>query len=200
MDIVALLNAGVKCNASDLHLSPGSYPLLRVDGDLTKIDNSQTLTANVIKELVYSLINKEQQHALETYFELDFAIKIPDLGGVRVNAFHQLNGIAAVFRFIPNTIPSLNNIIESPVVFEKILQLSSGLILVTGPTGCGKSTTLAAMIDSINSSQASHIITIEDPIEYIHQNKKSLINQRQVHRDTVTFATALRSALREDPD
>jgi len=200
MDIKYLLAASVKEHASDLHLSPNSCPIMRINGELVRIEEAAVLNQDAIRDLIYSVMDKEQQRVLETYLELDFAITIPEVASFRVNAFKQINGLAAVFRVIPNQIPLLNTIVDKTDVFTKLLQLSSGLILVTGPTGCGKSTTIAAMIDYINTTQTSHIITIEDPIEFIHQSKKSLINQRQVHRDTVTFSAALRSALREDPD
>lgn len=200
MDIQSLLAASVKEGASDLHISPGSCPLLRINGELVKIKDTPILTGEMIKELLYNVMDTEQQSILETYLEFDFGINIPGLAGFRVNAFHQMHGLAGVFRVIPAEVPTLDSIIENANLFKHLLELSSGLILLTGPTGCGKSSTIAAMIDHINLTQTSHIITIEDPIEYIHSNKKSLINQRQVHRDTSTFAAALRSALREDPD
>jgi len=200
MDVMPLLKTSVKQLASDLHLSPDSRPILRINGELLPINDTAILSSNMIKDMVYSLMDKDQQRSLETYFELDFALTIPNLAGFRINVFRQMHGLAAVFRIIPNDIPTLQSVIDNTSVFENILNLSSGLILVTGPTGCGKSTTLAALIDYINRTQSSHIITIEDPIEFIHQSKKSLVNQRQVHRDTATFSAALRSALREDPD
>jgi twitching motility protein PilT len=199
LDIETLFKISVKRNASDLHLSTGSPPLLRIDGELVILENIPILNGNTIKKLVYSIMDQDQQHLFESSLELDFFVLFPHLAGFRVNVFYQLHGIAAVFRIIPPEIPTLDKL-NSPPIFKELLKLYNGLILITGPTGCGKTTTLAAMIDYINSTQSSHIITIEDPIEFIHQNKKSLINQRQVFRETTSFNAALRSALREDPD
>ena len=199
MRIAELLQAGVKQNASDLHLSAGMPPLLRVDGELLPIDDQAIITPDEMHALLYSVMEKEQQQEFESTLELDFALVVPDLGRFRVNVFHQANGFAAVFRVIPSVIPTLESL-NLPPVFETLLDKPNGLILVTGPTGSGKSTTLAAMVDYINVHHASHIITIEDPIEFTHRSKKALINQREVHRDTRDFAAALRSALREDPD
>lgn len=199
MDIAELLKMSVDQNASDLHLSPGLRPMLRIDGDLRPATELSPLDAETIKNLVYSVMEPGQQQALETELELDFGVNIPQVAGFRVNAFHQIHGLAAVFRVIPEKMPTLDQL-NLPPVFKRLLDLPNGLILLTGPTGSGKSTTLAAMVDYINENQECHIITIEDPIEFIHQSKKSLINQRQVHRDTHDFAAALRSALREDPD
>ena len=199
MDLMELLNLSVKENASDLHLSPGSPPILRIDGSLITIKDAPVFDANMTKSLVYSVMDKEQQRAFESSLELDFTVLLPEVAGFRVNAFHQVHGVAAVFRVIPSQIPTLE-FLNAPPIFKQLLELSSGLILVTGPTGCGKSTTLAAMLAYLNKTQSDHIITIEDPIEFIHHNNKSLINQRQVHRDSAAFSTALRAALREDPD
>jgi len=199
MEIAQLLELSVKQKASDLHISPGQPPLLRINGELAPIESIPALDANATKDLIYSTMRKEQQQEFEKALELDFSTNVPKVAGFRVNAFRQINGIAAVFRVIPEAIPTFEEL-DLPLVFKELLDLPNGLILVTGPTGSGKSTTLAAMIDYININQANHIITIEDPIEFIHQSKKSLINQRQIHRDTHDFAAALRSALREDPD
>lgn len=199
MNIVDLLELSVKKNASDLHLAPGLSPLMRIDGELIPVSELPVNNAEVTKQLIYSAMNENQQQQLEKRLELDFGMTVPNMASFRVNAFHQINGIAAVFRVIPEKIPTMEQL-DLPVVIKDLLSLPNGLILVTGPTGSGKSTTLAAMVDYININDSCHIITIEDPIEFIHQSKKSLINQRQVHRDTVDFATALRSALREDPD
>lgn len=199
MELKQLLEACVKEKASDLHISPGIHPLIRIDGDLIPIKDSAPLSADETKALVYGAMSKEQQAEFEKTWEFDFATVVPALARFRVNAFFQMYGVAAVFRVIPEDAPSLESL-ELPPVFNNLLDLPNGLILVTGPTGSGKSTTLAAMVDYINRKDASHIITIEDPIEFTHKSKKSLINQRQVHRDTHDFAAALRASLREDPD
>jgi twitching motility protein PilT len=199
MDLKELLVSSVEQHASDLHLSPGLPPLMRINGDLAPLAGSAALSNEDIQTLVFGSMSKNQQLEFEKTLELDYATTVENVAGFRVNAFHQLHGIAAVFRVIPNKIPSLGEL-NLPPVFETLLNLPNGLILVTGPTGSGKSTTLAAMVDYINVQHESHIITIEDPIEFVHQSKKSLINQRQVHRDTVDFTAALRSALRQDPD
>ncbi|MHB1948164.1 MAG: type IV pilus twitching motility protein PilT [Gammaproteobacteria bacterium] len=199
MELKDLLEFSVKQNASDLHLSPGLPPMIRINGDLVHAPNMAVLSVDETKTLIYSSMEPEQQKEFEKELELDFAVQIPNLAGFRVNAFRQIHGIAAVFRVIPEKIPTLEEL-NLPSVFKDLLKLPNGIILVTGPTGSGKSTTLAAMVDYINEQEECHIITIEDPIEFIHHSKKSLINQRQVHRDTHDFSIALRSALREDPD
>ncbi len=194
-----LLEYAVKHDSSDLHLSPGVPPMIRIHGDLIPMENYSALEPNDIKKLMYSMMEDEQKKQFESQLELDYSLNIRDLAGFRVNVFYKLNGMAAVLRVIPSQIPTLDEL-DLPQVFKTLLELPNGLILVTGPTGSGKSTTLAAMIDYINRNQSCHIITIEDPIEFIHQSKKCLINQRQVHRDTKDFTIALRSALRQDPD
>lgn len=199
MEIVDFLKLCVAQKASDLHISPEQPPILRIDGDIAPMKDSAVLTPEQTKEFIYSVMTKEQQSLFEKNLELDFALEVKDIARFRVNAFHQAKGIAAAFRVIPTNVPTIDEL-QLPPVFKKLLDLPNGLILVTGPTGSGKSTTLAAMIDYINTHQASHIITIEDPIEFTHNSKKSLINQRESGRDTHDFATALRSALREDPD
>lgn len=199
MELTELLEHSVKQNASDLHLSPGLPPLIRVNGDLTPVQDHPVLDASAIKAMVYSIMDQQQQKEFEEVFELDYATVVPNVARFRVNAFFQIHGIAAVFRAIPEKTPTLDQL-ELPPVFKELLDLPNGLILVTGPTGSGKSTTLAAMVDHINTNEAEHIITIEDPIEFLHKSKKSLVNQRQVHRDTHDFAAALRASLREDPD
>lgn len=199
MDLQSLLDYSIQKNASDLHLSPGHYPILRIDGDLISIATMQKLDEQAVKELIYSAMDREQQAVFESSLELDFAYISPSGNCFRVNAFHELRGICGVFRIIPSSIPTLESL-GTPIVMKELLNLSSGLILVTGPTGCGKSTTLAAMINHINNHQNCHIITIEDPIEFVHESKQSLIHQRQIFRDSASFSTALRSALREDPD
>jgi twitching motility protein PilT len=199
MEINQLLTLAVKQKASDLHVSPGSPPMLRVNGDLTSIPEFSVLDAKITHDLIYSAMDEEQRKKFESTLELDFSINIPSLAEFRVNAFHEMNGVAAVFRIIPVEIPTLDQL-GMPEVFKQLMNLPHGLILVTGATGSGKTTTLAAMVNYINLNKACHIITIEDPIEFIHQSNKSLINQRQVYRDTHDFTNALRSALREDPD
>jgi len=199
IEINDLLELSFKQKASDLHLSPESHPVIRVDGDLVVLKDLPVLDADNIKRLVYGLLDEEQQHVFESALEFDFAVFLPKLAGFRVNIFHQLRGISAVFRVIPSELPTLDKL-ETPPVFKELLKLANGLILITGPTGCGKSTTSAAMIEHLNTTQTGHVITIEDPIEFIHQNKKCLIHQRQVYRDSVSFNSALRASLREDPD
>nr|WP_148340796.1 type IV pilus twitching motility protein PilT [Aquicella siphonis] len=199
MDLTNLLTFSIEQRASDVHLSPGQPPILRIDGDLMPLLELPLLDAETIKRLIYSVLDKEQQREFESALELDFAFVLPNADAFRVNIFHQLNGISGVFRVIPAEIPKLDSL-GAPAVIKELLDLSSGLILVTGPTGCGKSTTLAAMIEYINHSQQCHIITIEDPIEFVHKSKRSLVHQRQIYRDSASFSTALRSALREDPD
>jgi len=198
MDIAELLAFSVKHDASDLHLSAGLPPMIRVDGDIRRI-NVPVLDHKTVHELVYDIMNDKQRKDYEEFFEVDFSFEIPGLARFRVNAFNQDRGAAAVFRTIPSKVLSLEEL-NCPAVFRDICDNPRGLVLVTGPTGSGKSTTLAAMMDFKNDSEYGHILTIEDPIEFVHQSKKCLINQREVHRDTLGFAEALRSALREDPD
>ncbi len=198
MDIAELLAFSVKNNASDLHLSAGLPPMIRVDGDIRRI-NVPPLEHKEVHALVYDIMNDKQRRDYEEYLETDFSFELPGVARFRVNAFHQDRGAAAVFRTIPSKVLTLEDL-GCPPFFKEVTQKPRGLILVTGPTGSGKSTTLAAMIDYINSNNYSHILTVEDPIEFVHQSKKCLINQREVHRDTLGFNEALRSALREDPD
>jgi len=198
-NLTELLELSLKQNASDLHLSPDMPPMIRVDDSLIPMPDIAVMSAEIIKNLMYDAMEKNQQEAFEKELELDFAINLPNLAGFRVNLFYKIKGIAAVLRLIPSQIPTLEQL-NLPPIFKDVLNLPNGLILVTGPTGSGKSTTLAAMVNYINLHQKLHIITIEDPIEFIHRSKKSLITQRQVHRDTKNFTMALRSALRQDPD
>ena len=198
MDITELLAFSVKHKASDLHLSAGVPPMIRVDGDVRKI-NLPALEHRQVHSLVYDIMNDHQRKELEENLEVDFSFEVPNLARFRVKAFHQNRGVAAVFRTIPSLVLSLDEL-GAPDIFRQISEYPRGLVLVTGPTGSGKSTTLAAMVDYINESFHHHILTIEDPIEFVHENKRCLINQREVHRDTLGFSNALRSALREDPD
>ncbi len=199
MELKDLLSYCVNEKASDLHLSPGLPPMVRLNGDLVPMRDAAPLDAEALKALIFGSMVGDQVKEFEKEWELDYAVMVQGLANFRVNAFRMNHGIAAVFRVIPDKTPTLDQL-GMPPVFKDLMDLPNGLILVTGPTGSGKSTTLAAMVDYINERQACHIITIEDPIEFTHTSKKSLINQRQVHRDTHDFAAALRSALREDPD
>lgn len=198
MDITELLAFSVKNNASDLHLSAGLPPMIRADGELRRV-NVPELDEKAITGLIYDIMNDKNRKAFEEFLECDFSFAVPNLARFRVNAFNQDRGPAAVFRLIPSEILSLEQL-GMPDIFKELAQKPRGLILVTGPTGSGKSTTLAAVIDHINDSRHEHILTIEDPIEFVHTCKKSLVNQREVKRDTLGFEEALRSALREDPD
>ena len=198
MDITELLAFSVQHKASDLHLSSGTPPMIRVDGDVRRV-NVPALDAKEVQALIYDIMNDKQRKEYEENLETDFSFSVPDLARFRVNAFNMDRGPAAVFRTIPSEVLSLEDI-GAPDIFKEISENPRGLVLVTGPTGSGKSTTLAAMIDYINASRHDHILTIEDPIEFVHKNKSSLISQREVHRDTLSFEAALRSALREDPD
>jgi len=198
MDITELLAFSVQNNASDLHLSTGTPPSIRVDGEVRKL-NIPAFDAKDVNALVYDIMNDRQRKEYEENLEVDFSFEVPNLARFRVNAFNQNRGPAAVFRTIPSKVLTLDDL-GCPDIFRDISENPRGLVLVTGPTGSGKSTTLAAMVDYINSTKYDHILTIEDPIEFVHDNKMCLINQREVHRDTLSFNNALRSALREDPD
>ena len=198
MDITELLAFSVKHGASDLHLSAGVPPMIRVDGEVRKL-NIPALEHKEVHSLVYEIMNDKQRKNYEEHLECDFSFEVPNMARFRVNAFNQNRGAGAVFRTIPSEVLTMEQI-GAPDILKKIADKPRGLVLVTGPTGSGKSTTLAAMIDYINETRNEHILTIEDPIEFVHQNKKCLVNQREVHRDTHSFDNALRSALREDPD
>lgn len=198
MDIAELLAFAVKNKASDLHLSSGLPPMIRVDGDLRQL-NVPAIENQQLTELLYSTMNDQQRRDFEANLECDFSYAVPGLARFRVNCFHNDRGVGGAFRTIPMAIWTLEDI-GAPPTFKDIINVPRGLVLVTGPTGSGKSTTLAAMIDHINNSLAGHILTIEDPIEFVHTSRKCLINQREVHRDTHGFNQALRAALREDPD
>ncbi len=198
MDIRELLTVSYNTKASDLHLSSGEIPILRVDGDLRRLEQAP-LEPSQIQALVQGIMTESQKKVLTERLEIDFSFEIPHMARFRVNVFYQSRGMAAVFRTIPAEVQTLEAL-GAPPIFKEIAEASRGIILVTGPTGTGKSTTQAAMLNYVNEHQAAHIITIEDPIEFVHQSKKSLINQREVYRDTLGFNEALRSALREDPD
>ena len=198
MDITDLLRFTVEQGASDLHLSAGQPPLIRVDGDIRRVDTGAFAHKDV-QSRVYDIMNDNQRRDFEARMETDFSFAAKGIGRFRVNAFQQNRGMGAAFRTIPVEIPTLDGL-GTPPSFRELCQLRRGLILVTGPTGSGKSTTLAAMVNEKNESEPGHILTIEDPIEYVHEPQRCLINQREVHRDTQSFDDALRSALREDPD
>ena len=198
MNITELLGFSVKQGASDLHITAGMPPLIRVDGDIRRI-NVPEMDQKKVHSLIYEIMNDKQRKDYEEFLETDFSFEIPNLARFRVNAFMQNRGSAAVFRTIPSEVLAMDQLGMGDI-FRKISNVPRGLVVVTGPTGSGKSTTLAAMVDYINETRYEHILTIEDPIEFVHQSKKCLVNQREVHRDTHGFNEALRSALREDPD
>ncbi|GGY12285.1 type IV pilus twitching motility protein PilT [Paludibacterium paludis] len=198
MEISELLAFTVKNQASDLHLSSGMPPLLRVNGDIRRV-NLPPMTSHDVHSMIYDIMNDYQRKGFEETLESDFSFALPGIARFRVNVFMQNRGIAAVFRVIPSHVFTLDEL-DGPRILKELCDLPRGLVLVTGPTGSGKSTTLAAMIDFINATRFAHILTIEDPIEFVHDSKQSLINQRELGQQTMSFANALRSALREDPD
>lgn len=198
MDITQLLEFSVQQGASDLHLSTGQPPIIRIDGDIQRID-APSFGPEQLQTLIYDIMNDEQRRGFEANLESDFSFELPSVARFRANVFMQNRGISAVFRTIPSKILTLEDL-DAPPIFKNISEFPRGLVLVTGPTGSGKSTTLAAMVDYINQKDSAHILTVEDPIEFVHESSRSLINQREVHRDTQSFTNALRSALREDPD
>lgn len=197
--IEVLLEEVVKKKGSDLHLQVGLPPMLRVDGTLAPVSGADVLTEETVETLIFAILDEDQKQILLKDKEFDFSFAFGDLGRFRVNAFHERGNLAAALRLIPNDILTIEQL-GLPQIVNKFADYPRGLVLVTGPTGSGKSTTLAAMIHKINMERAEHIITIEDPIEYTHKSKKSVIVQREVHYDTYSFSAALRSALREDPD
>jgi twitching motility protein PilT len=198
MEISELLAFSVKNKASDLHLSAGLPPMIRVHGDIRRI-NVPALTNQEVRAMVYDIMSDSQRKAYEAQLEVDFSFELRDVARFRVNAFNQERGAGAVFRTIPSVVLTLEQL-EAPKIFKDIADTPRGIVVVTGPTGSGKSTTLAAMVDYVNEKEFGHILTIEDPIEFVHKSKKCLVNQREVGPHTHGFAEALRSALREDPD
>jgi twitching motility protein PilT len=194
-----LLEQVIKSKASDLHLQVGLAPMLRVDGKLTPASQAPVLTEELVENLVFAILDDDQKQVLLKDKEFDFSFAFGDLGRFRVNAFHERGNLAAALRLIPNEILSIEQL-GMPQVVNSFADYPRGLVLITGPTGSGKSTTLAALVDKINNERSSHIITIEDPIEYTHKSIKSVVVQREVHYDTYSFSAALRSSLRQDPD
>ena len=198
MEISELLAFSVKNKASDLHLSAGLPPMIRVHGDIRRI-NVPPLNNQEVRAMIYDIMSDAQRKGYEEHLELDFSFELRDVARFRVNAFNQERGAGAVFRTSPSLVLTLEQL-EAPKIFKEIADTPRGIVVVTGPTGSGKSTTLAAMVDYVNENQYGHILTIEDPIEFVHKSKRCLVNQREVGPHTHGFAEALRSALREDPD
>jgi len=199
MEIERLLKKSLEMKASDLHFIAGLPPALRIAGELATVNQEPVISQEDAKRILYEFMSESQIKTFEKNLSIDMAIYFPHLGNFRVNVFHQLHGYAAVFRIVVEKIPTFEEL-NVPPIMKRLLMMPHGLILVTGPTGSGKSSTLAAMIDFINTTKSCHIITIEDPIEYIHTSKKATVNQLQIGRDTQSFAAALRSSLRQDPD
>ena len=197
--IEILLEEVIKKKASDLHIQVGLPPILRIDGALAPVNGTDVMTEETVETLIFAILDEDQKQILLKDKEFDFSFAFGDLGRFRVNAFHERGNLAAALRLIPNEILSIEQL-GLPAIVNKFADYPRGLVLVTGPTGSGKSTTLAAIIHKINMERAAHIVTIEDPIEFTHKSKKSVIVQREVHYDTYSFSAALRSALREDPD
>ena len=197
--IEILLEEVIKKKASDLHIQVGLPPMLRVDGSLIPVPSAEVLTEESVEALIFAILDEDQKQILLKDKEFDFSFAFGDLGRFRVNAFHERGNLAAALRLIPNEILTTEQL-GMPEVVKKFADYPRGLVLVTGPTGSGKSTTLAALVDKINTEKSMHIVTIEDPIEFTHKSKKSVIVQREVHYDTYSFSAALRSSLRQDPD
>ena len=197
--IEVLLEEVIKKKASDLHIQVGLPPMLRVDGSLVPVPSTDVLTEEAVEALVFAILDEDQKQILLKDKEFDFSFAFGDLGRFRVNAFHERGNLAAALRLIPNEILTTEQL-GMPEIVKKFADYPRGLVLVTGPTGSGKSTTLAALVDKINTEKSAHIVTIEDPIEFTHKSKKSVIVQREVHYDTYSFSAALRSSLRQDPD
>lgn len=195
----ALLSYVIENGASDLHIAVGVPPTIRLHGELIPVPGQGVISPEVSRDLVYGIMNQEQRMLFDTEYELDYSFGFSKIGRFRVNAFHQRSSVSAALRLIPTEVPKLEDL-GMPSVVTGLADLKKGLVLVTGPTGSGKSTTLAAIIDKINRERREHILTIEDPIEFMHQHKRSVVQQREVGQDTLTFAKALKSALREDPD
>ncbi|HMB16614.1 MAG TPA: ATPase, T2SS/T4P/T4SS family, partial [Pelovirga sp.] len=199
MELNQILGLALKSNTSDIHLKAGLPPVFRVDGSLRPLPKAPRLTADDLRLMCEGIMNEKQRLRFEEHNEIDLAYGVPGLGRFRVNVFMQRNSVSAVFRAIPYKVATLDELLM-PKVLKKIAEEQRGLVLVTGATGSGKSTTLAALIDHINSNRTAHIVTVEDPIEYLHRDRKCIINQREVGFDTAGFAPALKSALRQDPD
>ncbi len=197
--IETLLEDVIRKKASDLHIQVGLQPMLRIDGSLAPVAGTEPLSEDVVERLVFAILDQDQQQILLKDKEFDFSFAFGNLGRFRVNAFHERGNLAAALRLIPNEIKSIQEL-GMPAIVNNFSEYPRGLVLVTGPTGSGKSTTLAAIVDKINSEKSHHIITIEDPIEFTHKSKKSVVVQREVHYDTYSFSAALRSSLRQDPD
>ena len=198
IDIKKLLQSVVSHGASDLHLVSRAEPQIRIDGTLKAV-NLPVLTGEDIEEMAYALLTEKQKKSFEEHLELDFALMLPGIGRFRANYYRTLGNIAAAFRIIPTEIPSLDDL-SAPPLYKELIKREKGLILVTGPTGSGKSTTLSAILNEINITEHKHVVTIEDPVEFIHQNKKSVFSHRETGSDTKSFSSALKYAMRQDPD
>ncbi len=198
IDIKKLLQSVVSHGASDLHLVARAEPQIRIDGTLKAV-NLPVLTGDDIEEMTYALLTEKQKKSFEEHLELDFALMLPGIGRFRANYYRTLGDIAAAFRIIPTEIPSLDDL-KAPSIYKELIKREKGLILITGPTGSGKSTTLAAILNEINETEHKHIVTVEDPVEFIHQNKKSVFSHRETGSDTRSFSMALKYAMRQDPD
>ncbi len=198
MDLVDVLVEVLERKASDLHITVGSPPVIRVAGKLMRLDYPR-LTSNDTRDLIYSILSQEQRQKIESDWEIDFSYSVPGRARFRVNAYFQRNSLGAAFRLIPANIINVEDLLLPPILHQMVAK-PRGFVLVTGPTGCGKSTTLAALIDEINQTREEHIMTIEDPIEFLHRHQKSIVNQREVGTDTQSFNRALKSVLRQDPD